>query len=50
MLLIWMAYVMVFVLVYERVIVPVWAYDGFHSNTTLATRVLYGFLAALPSL
>jgi len=43
-------YVAVFVLVYERVIVPLWEYMGFHSRTTLSHAAVGWVLAALPSL
>jgi len=50
MVLICALYVLVFVLVYNRVIVPVWGYEGFHSKTTLARAAVGWVLAALPSL
>lgn len=43
-------YVLVFVLVYNRVIVPIWGYEGFHSKTTLGRAAVGWVLAALPSL
>jgi len=43
-------YVLVFVLVYNRVIVPIWGYEGFHSKTTVARAAVGWVLAALPSL
>lgn len=43
-------YVAVFVLVYERVIVPVWGYEGFQSKTTLTRAAAAWVLAGLPSL
>jgi hypothetical protein len=43
-------YVLVFVLVYNRVIVPIWGYEGFHSKTTIARAAVGWVLAALPSL
>ena len=44
------AYVAVFVLVYKSVIVPIWGYMGFRSETTLARATAAWALAGLPSL
>jgi len=43
-------YVVVFVLVYKRVVVPVWGYEGFHSRTTATRAAAAWVLAVLPSL
>jgi len=43
-------YVLVFVLVYNRVIVPIWGYEGFHSKATPARAAVGWVLATLPSL
>jgi hypothetical protein len=43
-------YVAVFVLVYKRVIVPVWGYEGFHSRAAPGRAAEGWVLAALPSL
>jgi len=40
----------VFVLVYERVVVPVWGYEGFRSRTTPGRAAIAWVLAVLPSL
>jgi hypothetical protein len=43
-------YVLAFVLVYNRVIVPIWGYEGFHSRAALIHAAGGWVLAALPSL
>jgi hypothetical protein len=50
LVLICVAYIAAFVLVYKWVIVPVWGYEGFYSKTTLARATAAWALAALPSL
>jgi len=45
-----MLYVVTFGVVYERVIVPVWGYEGFHSRATLTREAIAGVLAWLPGL
>ena len=43
-------YVLAFVLVYNRVIVPIWGYEGFHSKATPACAAVGWVLATFPSL
>lgn len=50
MVLVCILYVAVFVLVYKRVIIPLWDYEGFHSRTTLPRAAVGWVLAASPSL
>jgi hypothetical protein len=43
-------YIAIFVVLYEKLIVPVWGYEGFHSRTTVERAAIGWILAALPSL
>ena len=43
-------YIGIFVILYERLVVPVWGYEGFHSRTTLGHAAIGWILAAIPSL
>jgi hypothetical protein len=43
-------YILIFVLLYEWLIVPVWGYEGFHSRTTVGHAAIGWILAILPSL
>jgi hypothetical protein len=50
MVLICCLYVLVFVLVYKRVIVPIWGYQGFHDRAKLGHAAVGWALAAIPAL
>lgn len=43
-------YIVIFVVLYEWLVVPVWGYEGFHSRTTMEHAAIGWILAALPSL
>jgi hypothetical protein len=42
-------YILLFVAFYERLVVPVWGYEGFHSRTTMGRAAIAWVLAALPA-
>jgi hypothetical protein len=50
MVLVCSLYVLVFVLVYRRVIVSIWGYEGFHDRAKLGHAAVGWVLAAFPSL